>query len=311
MLSLRQLHYFVVVAEEGQMRRAAGKLHIVQPALSQAIAHLESRLGIQLLERRARGIALTTAGEAFLPNARLVLAAAEDATRAARSLARTAGGDLEWGFVGSPPMMIAPELFGAFTDAHPNVKVSFRELTFPCGSPSSWLADVDVALCYSPTPHPEIRIQELRREPRVVLLATGHPLAWRDELTIAEVLDETFCGTSPSLEPIRAGFWRLDDHRGEPAPHVTDDQAINPHEVLACIASGRAIITAPASNAANVLKALTGLTGVTAIPLRDARPALLALTWRKDNRNPNVERLATLASSLHSDRSHGTALAGV
>ena len=56
--------------------------------------------------------------------------------------------------------------FAAFAAAHPDVKVSFRELSFPCGSPSSWLADVDVALCYSPTPHPHICIHELRSEPR-------------------------------------------------------------------------------------------------------------------------------------------------
>jgi DNA-binding transcriptional LysR family regulator len=301
MPSLRQLRYFVTVAEEGQMSSAAGTLHLAQPALSQAIAQLELRLGILLLERRARGVALTASGEAFLPKARLVLAAADDANRTARALARTARSALEWGFIGSPPMVDAPELFTAFVAAHPDVKVSFRELSLPCGSPSGWLADVDVALCYSPTPHSQICIHELRCEPRVVLVATGHRLARREELTVAEVLDETFCGTSPSLEPIRAGFWRLDDHRGAPAPHVSDDEATNPYEVLACIASGHAIITAPASNAANVLKALTD---VIAIPLRDAKPARLTLTWRKDNQNPNVLKLAGLAGSLQNGRDH-------
>jgi DNA-binding transcriptional LysR family regulator len=299
MPSLRQLRYFVTVAEEGQMTGAAGKLHLAQPALSQAIAQLELRLGILLLERNPRGVALTAGGEAFLPKAQLVLAAVDDANRTARALARTARSAIEWGFIGSPPMVDAPELFAAFVAVHPDVRVSFRELTFPCGSPSSWLADVDVALCYSPTPHPHICVHELRSEPRVVLVATGHHLARREELTVADVLDETFCGTSPSLEPIRAGFWRLDDHRGAPAPHVTDDETTNPQEVLACIASGRAISTAPASNAANVLK---GLTDVIAVPLRDAKPARLTLTWRKDNRNPNVVKLTKLAGSLHNGR---------
>ena len=165
MPSLRQLRYFVTVAEEGQMTGAAGQLHLAQPALSQAIAQLELRLGIQLLERRARGVALTAGGEAFLPKARLVLDAVDDANRTARALVRTARSAIEWGFIGSPPMVDAPELFAAFVAAHPDVKVSFRELAFPCGSPSSWLADVDVALCYSPTPHPHICIHELRSEP--------------------------------------------------------------------------------------------------------------------------------------------------
>jgi DNA-binding transcriptional LysR family regulator len=307
MPSLRQLRYFVVAAEEGQISRAAGKLHLAQPALSQAIAQLELRLGILLLERQARGVVLTAGGEAFLPKARLVLAAVDDANRTARTLARTARSAIEWGFIGSPPMVDAPELFAAFVTTYPDVKVSFRELTFPCGSPSSWLADVDVALCYSPTPHPHICIHELRCEPRVVLVATAHRLARRAELTVAEVLDETFCGTSPSLEPVRAGFWRLDDHRGGPAPHLTDDEATNPAEVLACVASGHAIITAPASNAANVLK---GLTDVIAVPLRDAKPARLTLTWRKDNHNPNVVKLTGLASSLQNSTDHANVSSG-
>jgi DNA-binding transcriptional LysR family regulator len=308
MPSLRQLRYFITVVEEGQMSRAAANLHLAQPALSQAIAQLELRLGIQLLERRARGVALTAAGEAFLPKARLVLAAVDDANRTARALARSARSAIEWGFIGSPPMVDAPELFAAFVATHPDVKVSFRELALPCGSPSSWLADVDVALCYSPTPHPSVCIQELRSEPRVVLVAAGHPLARREELTVAEILDETFCGTSPSLEPIRAGFWRLDDHRGAPAPHVTDDEATNPHEVLACIASGHAIITAPASNAANVLK---GLSDVIAVPLRGAKPARLTLTWRKDNHNPNVVKLIGLAGALQNGRDRANVLSSV
>ena len=207
---------------------------------------------------------------------------------------------------GQDKACLRQERFAAFVATHPDVKVSFRELAFPCGSPLSWLADVDVALCYSPTPHPHICIHELRSEPRVVLVSTGHPLARRAELTVTEVLDETFCGTSPSLEPVRAGFWRLDDHRGAPAPHVTDDEATNPHEVLACIASGRAIITAPASNAANVLK---GLTDVIAVPLRDAKPARLTLTWRKDNHNPNVIKLTRLAGSLQNGGDRASTLA--
>jgi DNA-binding transcriptional LysR family regulator len=277
------------------MTGAARKLHLAQPALSQAIAQLERQLGVQLLERHARGVILTAAGEAFLPKARGVVAAADDADRTAKSLARAARRAILWGFIGTPPMVDAPDLFAAFAAVCPGVDISFRELTFPRGSPVTWLSEVDIALCYSPTPHTDVHSEPLRTEPRVVVAATSHPLARRGELTVAEVLDETFCGTSPSLEPIRAGFWRLDDHRGKPAPYMTDDGAVNPQEVIACIASGRAITTAPASSAANVLK---GLTNVVAIPLRDAHPAVLTLTWCKGNHNPNVEALAEVARAL-------------
>src|SRR5438309_10983788 len=98
-----QLLYFVTVADEGQITRAAAKLHIAQPALSHAIMQLESELGLPLLERHARGVTLTPAGETFLPKARLALAAAMDAAQTAQSLAHAAKAAIEVGFIGSPP----------------------------------------------------------------------------------------------------------------------------------------------------------------------------------------------------------------
>jgi DNA-binding transcriptional LysR family regulator len=295
MTGLNELRYFITVAEEGQMTRAARKLHLAQPALSQAIARLESRLDIELLERHPRGVSLTAAGEAFLAKAHIAVAAVADADLTARTLARAARSAVEWGFIGSPPMVDAPELFAAFALAHPDVEVSFRELSFPRGSTAQWLEEVDVALCYTPTPDPNVHIQELRTEPRVVLAAKSHPLAVRDELSVADVLDETFCGSHPSLEPVRAGFWNLDDHRGSPAPHVTADRAINPQELVAVIASGRAITTSPASSGANII---AGIDSVMVIPLRDARPAVLTLAWHKENHNPNLEPLAAIATYI-------------
>src|SRR5712692_1492364 len=98
-----QLRNFVTVAEEGQMTRAARKLHLAQPALSQAISQLESELGLVLLERHARGVTLTAAGEAFLPKARAALEAADDALRTAEALARAASGRMKVGFIGPAP----------------------------------------------------------------------------------------------------------------------------------------------------------------------------------------------------------------
>src|SRR6516165_9692818 len=93
------LHYFVTVADEGQITRAAQKLHIAQPALSHAIAELESQLGIELLERNPHGVTLTAAGEAFLVKARLAVAAHGDVVDTARMLARGQTQTIELGFV--------------------------------------------------------------------------------------------------------------------------------------------------------------------------------------------------------------------
>jgi DNA-binding transcriptional LysR family regulator len=291
--SLRHLRYFVTVAEEGQMTRAAGKLHVAQPALSQAIAQLESQFDVGLLERHARGVSLTPAGEAFFVKARAALAAVADADLAAQSHSRADGGRVEWGFSGWPPMVQAPELLAAFTAGNPGAQVSYRELSWPRGTTAAWLEPVDVALCFSPTPHPAVEMHPLRGESRVVLAADVHPLAQKDELTVAEVLDETFCGAPASLEPVRAGFWRLDDHRGGVGPTV--GEASNAQEMVAVIASGSAISTAPASSAPTFQSAVPG---ITAIPLRDAHPTVLSLVWHKVNPNPLVDAIVATARML-------------
>jgi LysR family transcriptional regulator, benzoate and cis,cis-muconate-responsive activator of ben and cat genes len=300
-----QLRYFVAVADEGQMTRAAHKLHIAQPALSQAIAQLESELGLGLLERHARGVTLTPAGEAFLPKARAALDAETDAVATAQSLARSVRSAITVGYIGPPPLVSAPELFAMFAEAHPDAEISFCELPFPRGSTASWLEDVDVAFCHPPSAEPEVRVQALRTEPRAVVAPKTHPLAQRGELTVAEVLDETFISYHPAVQPMWAGFHSLDDHRGTPAPRMTADRAVTPSQMFRIIATRQAITAIPASDAAILLKVLRG---VVAIPLRDAHPAVLSLVWRRSNHNSLVQALAMLAASLRDGGADGTTL---
>src|SRR5437763_5233081 len=148
------------------------------------------------------------------------------------------------GLIGVPPIVQVPELFSAFILAHPHAQLSFEELSFPRETSAAWLSDVDVALCFSPTPHPDVLLHPVRIEPRAVVLAKTHPLAGRSELAVQDVLDETFCGNDPSLEPVRAGFWTLDDHREAPAK-TTGDQTSNSVEVISCISTGQSIMTVP------------------------------------------------------------------
>ena len=103
-----QLRYFVTVADEGQVTRAAEKLHMAQPAVSQAIASLEGQLGVRLLERHGRGVTLTLAGEVFLEKARLAVDAEADVLRTADSLARGLDGTIVLGDVGMPAWMVYP-----------------------------------------------------------------------------------------------------------------------------------------------------------------------------------------------------------
>lgn len=294
-----QLLYFVTVAQEGQITRAAAKLQIAQSALSQSIAQLEAELGVELLERGPRGVTLTAAGRSFLERAQAAVDAEADAARTAQSLAREAQGTVEFGFVGSPPGLDSPRALAAFAQTHPSIDIRYRELPFPSLPTALWLSEVDLAVCHRPPADPSVWAQAVRLEPRVVLAPKRHPLAARSELPVADAIDETFIGFHPSIEPAWAGFWSLDDHRGGPPPHVTADRAANAHEVLASLAVRTAITTVPASVAHVILNLLSG---VVAIPLRDAEPAAIELVGHEDRRNPLVAALASFARSLTDDR---------
>jgi LysR family transcriptional regulator, hca operon transcriptional activator len=288
------LPYFVAVAEEGQITRAAKRLHIAQPALSQAIAQLEADIGFRLLERHARGVRLTPAGERFLVNARAAVAAWSDASAAARSAGRVLEGVIEFGFLGAPPALDSPAPLQRFAALHPGLDLRYRDLPFPTLPTASWLADVDIAVCHRPPPDAAVWELLVRSEPRVVLAPAHHPLAAQAETGVEEVLGETFIGLHADVAPEWAGFWSLDDHRGARPARVTPDSAANPQEVLAALALRHAITTVPAS----VASLLAGPhSGIAAVSLRDAAPALITLVGHAAPRNPRVEALLEFARS--------------
>ncbi len=293
-----ELRYFIAVAEEGQITRAAEKLYIAQPALSHAIAQLESDLGIELLERHPRGVTLTAAGEVFLAKARVAVASEIDAVETGRMLARRQAQRVEFGFVVAAPGLHSPGPLKGLAEAHPEIEIHYRELPFPFTPTHSWLSEVDVAACHAPPADPQVWSRPIGREPRVVLAAKDHPLAGRDTLKVADVLDETFIGFDPATDREWAGFWSLDDHRGAPPRRVTTDRVANGQEVLAALALRTAITTAPAV----VGTLLTGLqTGVVTIPLDDAQPSHVVLVGRNDRRTPPVETMLAFFRSLDRD----------
>ena len=289
------LDYFVAVAEESQITRAAARLHVAQPALSQAMAQLESELGVTLLNRHSRGVTLTPAGEAFLPKARAAVAAHSEAALTAEWLARASQGNIDFGFVGHAPALDSPGLLDAFRSSHPDVNLRFRELPFPTSQTKLWLAEVDLAVCHRPPQDPGTWMHTLREEPRVVLLSRTHPLAERDRLSIEDAVGQTFVGLDPSVDRDWGGFWSLDDYRGSPAAR-TRDHAKNAQEMLAALASTEAVTTAPESVAAMML---TDLSGIAAIPLMDASPAVITLSGHADRNNALVAQVLTFARGLN------------
>ncbi len=286
------LRYFVAVAEEGQMTRAAARLHVAQPALSQAISRLESDLGIRLFERNARGVRLTSDGKTFLAKARQAIDAEQDAIEAAQALARAERGEVEFGFVGAPPGLDARGPLVRFGREHPEIDIRYRELPFPGISASLWLSEVDIAVCHLPPADGNVWTETVRTEPRAVIVPYGHRLAERDQVTVSEVIDETFIGYHPSVDPDWAGFWSLDGHRGGPPLRTTPDQVSSPQEVFAALAVREAVTTVPSSSAALLVDHVTG---ISAVPIPDAEPTTFVLAGRRDRRTAHVESFVAFA----------------
>jgi DNA-binding transcriptional LysR family regulator len=306
-LDIRQLRYFVVVAQEGQMTRAAGRLQLAQPALSQAMARLEAQVGVTLLERHPRGVSLTRAGEAFLEKAQATLAAMDDAQATARSWARQQEGLLHAGFMSMTPPMMAGDLFSRFTAEHPSVTIEWRQLGYPTLTPRDWLGDSDAGLIWFAPTGPGLASEPIRTSPLVVTMANTHPLAGRSELRVEDVLGETFPGIVDWCDPGWLGNWGLDSYRGAPARR-TADGALTPEEVASIVASGRAVTTVP-----EIVAVPFHHLGIRAIPLIDAEPAVLTLVWPEGAATPLVEDLVLLARRIraedatHPDRGGGRA----
>ena len=299
-----QLEYFVAVADEGQMTRAARRLGLAQPALSQAIAQLESDLGLKLLDRHPRGVTLTEAGAALYAKARLAVAASVAADSTARSLARSRQGTLDFGFLGAPPTLAGRLEMDAFAADYPEIVVRYRELTFPGSDTASWLADVDLAACHRPPDHDAVWSRPLRYERRVALMPASHPLARRRVLDVEDVIDETFIGFDAAVDSAWSGFWSLDDHRGGPPAKLTADRASNPQEVLAALGRGPAITLVPEAAAlvlGNVLE------GIAIAPVRDAARGQVALVGHVDRSNPLVQCVLDFAEDFAARTNHAAA----
>lgn len=286
------LRYFVTLADEASMTRAAKKLHISQPTLSQAMTVLEADLGLVLLERHGRGIRLTPEGQAFLGKARAAMSAWADAFAVGEIYANAREDAIVFGFLGVPPGLDSPVALEHFLHAHPDMDLRYLELPFPTRETSTWLGEADVAVCHRPPADPQVWRHPLRSERRIALVPSANALAGRSELSLEEVLGETFIGFHPSVDPTWAGFWSLDDHRGAPPARVTADGAANPQEVMAALALRQAITTVPESVARLVAGPVVSLE---AIPVIDALPAQIELFGRKDTRNTQVAALLAFA----------------
>jgi DNA-binding transcriptional LysR family regulator len=177
-MELRQLRYFVAVAEELHFRRAAERLHISQPPLSQQIRALEGELGLALLIRTRRRVQLTPAGEAFLRDARAILGELDGAVVTARRIDAGQTGRLRIGFVGSALLSIVPGTVERFRASRPGVAIELRERSTVDQLRAVGVGVIDVGLVRPPIDDEQgLRAETVLRERTVAALPATHPLA--------------------------------------------------------------------------------------------------------------------------------------
>lgn len=187
-MNLRHLRYFVTVAEERHFGRAAERLHMAQPPLSQAIRNLEAEVGAQLLHRTTRRVELTDAGSAYLLRARAILGEVDAAADEARRVAAGSVGHLAIGCVGSATYSLLPALSRRLAEELPGVDFSLRgEMLAPDQVEAVRTGEIDVGLLRPPVTDPTVTVAPLRKDRLVVALPADHALASRRQVSVGEL----------------------------------------------------------------------------------------------------------------------------
>jgi LysR family transcriptional regulator, benzoate and cis,cis-muconate-responsive activator of ben and cat genes len=280
-MDLRQLRYFVAVAEELHFTRAAARLHLAQSALSAQIRALEQEVGAELFVRTSRRIALTAVGESLLDDARRLLADADAALAHARALARSRERRLIVGCLGPASAEPLAPVIADFARQRPDATVDLQAFDFAEILPSLRDARTDVAVVYLPYGDAELAdfaVVPLAEEPRVVALAQSHPLARRDVLRPADLAGEVFV-TRAGVPEVWRDFWLLTEQLGG-RPRLCPRVAAGREEWLYLVASGHGLDTVPRFVAHHYR-----WPGLAYVPLVDAPPARQAMLRIRGHRS--------------------------
>src|SRR5512143_437326 len=182
-IELRHLRYFTILAQELHFGRAAAKLGIAQPPLSQQIQRLEALLGTRLLDRTSRKVQLSDAGRAFLVETERVLAGMDLAVEAARRAGRGESGELRVAFAATVMFLALPAIIRDFRLRFPRVHLDLREM--PTGPQLTGLqtGEIDLGFVREPQPDPSLEIVTVMEEPLRIAVNRSHPLASRATLS--------------------------------------------------------------------------------------------------------------------------------
>lgn len=201
MLETRQLEYFLALAETLHFGRAAARVHITQPALSQQIRKLEAQLGVSLVERTSRTVALTDAGTVFREEAERALAQVARAAAQAQAVGRGEAGRLRVGFVGSVMSTFLPAAIRAFRSRHPGVTLELQECNTYRQQALIGQGEMDLGFLFGGPDDRTLTYERIYSHALVVAMPAAHPLAGRTAISLLELAGEPFVMVSREHEP--------------------------------------------------------------------------------------------------------------
>lgn len=289
-MELRHLRGFLAVAQEQSFTRAAHRLHMAQPPLSQRIRELEAELGVQLFERCTRRVHLTQAGQTFFEGVQTLFLQLDKAVEDCRQADRGEAGELRVGYTGRASQQLLPRLVLAFRQRYPDVLLDIQG-PHPTGTLRELLLEgrLDVALCFLPLRDERIVTRGFMRSEFVLGMPASHPLAHAPQVPLAALAHEPFVGY-----PANQGFHLRDvmDAACRAAgftPQVVRESETS--QVLIChIVAGTGVSIIPRE-----LEALEHLGGVVFKSLGPDAPTVEhGMAWLRSNRNPALRNLLAL-----------------
>ena len=282
-IELRHLRAFVTLAEELHFGRAAARLGIAQPPLSQQLQRLEALLEVRLVERTSRRVQLTDAGQAFRVEAERILLGMDSAITAARRAGRGEAGELKVAFAATVMFLDLPRIIREFRDRFPGVHLDLREM--PTGPQLSALhaGEIDIGFVREPRSDASLTIETVMREPLRIAVNRSHPLAARPTLAVKHLADEPFVLFPAELAPgLHAQVMGLCRSAGFEPRIVEESREL--YTTVSLVEAGVGVSIVPAS----VEK--LGWRGVRYRPIpSSAAETRIAAAWRTDRDRPVIQ----------------------
>jgi DNA-binding transcriptional LysR family regulator len=295
-MELRQLRSFVVVAEELHFRRAAERLRLAQPSVSQQVRRLEAELGVQLFNRNRRGATLTAAGEALLVDAREMLTNADRAAARARAVGLGQQGRLRLSLTRSLTGGIAGAIVAAFRTRYPNVELDLRVGNTMLHVEQLHAGDIDVGFVRPPLEDPDLEELLLGREPMVCVLPEGHALTRRATVSPQDLRGQPLVWWPESHGP---GAWREVRREvcGEPPWPPIDRIEPEEERIVSAVAEGAGISFIMLERSRSL-----SIPGAVYRRFAPPEPAMgIAIAWRRGDTLPTLQRLRDVARTLAPD----------